>query len=533
MKLNFAAVAAALLLPSLVLAYMVGPALPLDGLVKESDVIFKGTVVSSVKTVDDSFKRYPSWAVFATRMKIVSVIKGALAEQEVEFRHYDDDPGPPQGRMFAPQHYHFVAGRSYIVFAKATQTPGVLRPIQDFHRGKEDQGQVLAADDKPVAPGADVKQAIWHELTQLLSGEKPADVNYAIAQLHSMSNADRFDGTSDFERGKVLTVLAPLIVHKQSSVALAAIGAIGSRSPYLHEDYMGWLATIGKGTLLPRGHAKFPDNWNNADACKLRAPLLEAADKGTTTAVRSRAIRALGLCKDPSLLEPLRRWSNDPAPEIRAAAAMLWCDFPGDEAHEQLTRMAGDADASVRRSVAAALGCLQSPELLRVLEALLRDKDDQVRTVAAMSAVSFDPKVTAELLRAFRNDPDFRASFIDALALADPKPYLDDLAKIVLANDTPKLQFVAQMPVYTSWQILKAELETRPAAELAGGGLDKYLDALDQPPDIGSGPFQEMYQFYWERGMKDRAARFREKARKRITTYDIDYFFKRVEGPNP
>jgi hypothetical protein len=85
------------------------------------------------------------------------------------------------------------------------------------------------------------------------------------------------------------------------------------------------------------------------------------------------------------------------------------------------------------------------------------------------------------------------------------------------------------MPVYTSWQILKAEMESRPAEELAAGTLDKYLDALDHPPDIGSSPFSEMYQFYLAKGLRDRAAHFRQETKKRITSYDIDYFFNQVD----
>jgi hypothetical protein len=173
---------------------------------------------------------------------------------------------------------------------------------------------------------------------------------------------------------------------------------------------------------------------------------------------------------------------------------------------------------------------LQSPELLGLLDGFLRDKDERVRTAAAMSAVSFDPKESAALLKTFRNDPDYAATFVNALALDDPKPYLDDLARIVRDNAEPRLQFVAQMPVYTSWQILKADMDARTPAELAAGKLDTYLDALDHPPNIGSGPYQEMYQFYRDKGLNKRAAQFRADAKKRVTGYDIDYYFKRVDG---
>jgi hypothetical protein len=531
MKLSIA-ILCALLVPSLARGYMVPPAVALAVLEKEADVIVKGTVVSSGKVKDESFKAYPHWAVFSTRMKVVSVLKGDLAEKEIDFRHYDADPDSKMGYMFAPQHYHFEAGRSYLVFAKRTGAAGVLRPLTDFHRGKADQGQVLAGDDGPVAAGADVKRAVWDELAKLVGGESPKDVVYAIGQIHSMSGAaDRYDGTRDFSREKVLEVLGPLVGHKEPEVAAAAIGAVGARSPYMTGDHdMGWLATVGKGTLLARGHAKYAEGWDNPDARGLQGRLVEVAEKGKSGELRGRAIRALGLSKDRALLEPLRKWSNDPAHEVRAAAAMLWSDFPGEEGRRELSRLAGDKEVAVRRAVASAVGHLQSPELLPLLEGFLRDKDERLRAAAAMSAISFDPKESAGLLKAFKNDPDFRAPFVNALALSEPKAYLDELARVVRTNDEPKLYFVAQMPVYTSWQILKAEMETRTGAELGGGALDKYLDALEYPPNIGSGPYQEMYRFYLEKGLRERAARFREDVKKRVTTYDIDYFFKRVDG---
>jgi hypothetical protein len=96
------------------------------------------------------------------------------------------------------------------------------------------------------------------------------------------------------------------------------------------------------------------------------------------------------------------------------------------------------------------------------------------------------------------------------------KPWwLDDLAQIILDNQEPRLDFVAQMPVYTSWRILKSEMDSRTPAELASGTLDKYLDALDRTPNTSFGPVQEMYQFYLDKGLKDRPAGFRKAAIKR------------------
>jgi len=520
------------LAPVFARAYAVANALPLDGVIKTADVILKITALSSEKTEDESFKRYPHWSAFSTKMKVISVLKGNVSEKEVNFRHYDEDLAGNQGYMFSPQHYHFTVGQSYIIFAKETTKPGVLRMIWDFHRGIEDQGQILAADDKPVAAGIDAKTAVWNELSNLCAGDNIVQVQYGISHLNSMSGgSDRFDGTNDFPRDKVLVILAPLITHKDPAIASTAIASVGSRSPYLNADYsLGWLATIGKGTLIPRGNAKYPDKWDNPDGRANMTRLIEVGDKGATASLRALSIRALGLCKDKALLESLGKWSFDDAAEVRSAAAILWSDFPGDQAGVQLARLAADPDAAVRRAVATAVGFTQSPRLLSLLSTFLVDKDESVRTAAAASLISFDVKDAGALLKSFRNNSDFHASFIDALALEDPKPWLDDLAQIVAKNDVPKLQFVSQMPVYTSWQILKAEMDTHSAEELVGGEFDKYLDALDHPPDIGSGPFQEMYQFYRDKHLNDRAAHFRAEAKKRITGYDIDYYLKRVDG---
>src|ERR687883_330823 len=95
-----------LITPVFAHAYLVGPALPLDGLVKEADVIIKATVTSSEKTADESFKPLPHWAAFSTHVKIVTVLKGNLTEKEIDFHHYDVDPTGNQGYMYSPQHYH-------------------------------------------------------------------------------------------------------------------------------------------------------------------------------------------------------------------------------------------------------------------------------------------------------------------------------------------------------------------------------------------------------------------------------------------
>ena len=167
------------------LAYPVGPALSLDKLTAEADLIFKGTIGSSQQVEDDWFKPYAGFVVLETPFRVISVLKGDAPSTALRFRHYDQDPRP-QGRMFEPQHYHFEKGQSYIVFAKRSDAAGFFRQLQAFHTAKEDQGAFLCPDDQPVTAKI-IKEAIWVELTCTLKSPDATNVTYAIHQLDQMS----------------------------------------------------------------------------------------------------------------------------------------------------------------------------------------------------------------------------------------------------------------------------------------------------------------------------------------------------------
>jgi len=87
----------------------------------------------------------------------------------------------------------------------------------------------------------------------------------------------------------------------------------------------------------------------------------------------------------------------------------------------------------------------------------------------------------------------------------------------------------AQIPQYTSWTLLMEYVESLPPADVTAGKCDRWLDALEFPPDIGSGPYQTLYRFYVARGLKDRGKAFRAEAAKRVK-YDISKFFDQIDG---
>jgi len=115
--------------------YLVGPALSLDKLTEEADIIFKGRAVSGGPVQDEWFKPYNGFIACQTEFKVVSVSKGEARSDKVMFRHYDQSPDP-RGYWFQPQYYHFEAGSTYIVFAKRSGPDGVVRQLWMNHNSK-------------------------------------------------------------------------------------------------------------------------------------------------------------------------------------------------------------------------------------------------------------------------------------------------------------------------------------------------------------------------------------------------------------
>ena len=68
-------------------AYPVANALSLDELIKQSDVVVKGVVESSVPVEDKSFEKVHGFKPYATKLKVVAVLHGKINEGAIEFRH--------------------------------------------------------------------------------------------------------------------------------------------------------------------------------------------------------------------------------------------------------------------------------------------------------------------------------------------------------------------------------------------------------------------------------------------------------------
>ena len=227
------------------------------------------------------------------------------------------------------------------------------------------------------------------------------------------------------------------------------------------------------------------------------------------------AIQALGLVREPSLKPAVERWLADPTPAIRASATLLLADFPGPESCKHLAALADDAAPEVRACVARAAGFGQQVAAAGTLAKLLADTEAKVRTAAAMSLLSFSPKdkVIADIFRANVENDEFKPLFLIALARENPAGYLDALARAVEQRTEPKNWWGGQIPAFTAWEILFRYLQTQPPETLRSGKLDRYLDAMEKVGNYSSSEPRDIYAFYLQRGMTERAQKLPRRPR--------------------
>ena len=524
-------VVAVLVWTGVALAYLVGPPLSLEKLTAEADLVFKGTAVSSEPVQDEWFKSIAGFAAEETEFSVISVPKGDSLGATLRFRHYDESTRP-QGRMFQPLYYHFKVGRTYLVFAKRSGSAGVFRQFQANHKMKNDQGVLLCPDAEP-ATATSVGVAVWEELTRMLKSADATNVAYAIRQLDQMGGRrDNFGDTQDFDRTNVVQAIHGLITSADAMVAQAAIAAVGSHNPYMSEERtMHWLATVGRADIP--GVGKMDWQMKNTGGELYWSELVALADSKAATETRAMAIQALGLVRAPSLKQPIARWLDDPAPAIRAAATLLLGDFPGRESCGRIAALAEDAAPEVRECVGRAAGFGQQVYAANTLAKLLADKEVKVRTTAAMSLLSFSPKnkTIAGIFRANLDNEEFKPMFLIALAREKPADYLDGLASAVEKNTSPKNFWGGQIPAFAAWEILFRYLQGQPPETLKSGKLDRYLNAMEKVGNYSSSEPRDIYAFYLQHGMTERAEKFRATAKK-AASYDLDYYFKEVDG-NP
>lgn len=491
-------------------ATIVGKALSLEQLALRVDLVCKATVVADRAVTDEWFEPIGGYEVRETELRVVSLIKGT-APGVIKFRHYGESSGPGVNLR---QSYKFAVGRSYLVFA-ARAEDGTYRQWSKARTVKADQGVLLAADAKPHA-GTSVRQAAWAELLQLLKSPNDGDAIEAIRQLDELSGGRRTE-LKDLERSKALLAIRPLLASSRVAVAVAAVTVFGAESPYFDDSAAPyWFAGMGKGTI-PGNAALVPSEQPAANVAVKE--LLDLAAAGMTPQLRALAIRTLAPSFDiPAAM--VMEWLRDPNIEVRQAAVLASAERDDRAA---ITAAASDGSHDIRHAAALAIGFTQDPSLVRLLDALLQDREAKVRTAAALSLLSFAPGDAEHVMKA-NLALDFRPLFINALARSQPQLYLPLLAEVIEQQLQPKNWWGGTIPAADSWTILYGFVKSRPATELASGEFDHSLDALEAMQWFSSSEPRALYALYLSRGMLARAQQFRE-ATRRSLPYDIDYFF--------
>jgi hypothetical protein len=213
-------------------------------------------------------------------------------------------------------------------------------------------------------------------------------------------------------------------------------------------------------------------------------------------------------------------WLRDPSIAVRRAAVLASAELPD---REPITTASTDGSPDLRHAAALAIGFAQDPRLVPLLDKLLQDPAANVRTAAALSLLSFALDQAAPVMKA-NLASDFRPLFVNALARGDPQPYLAMLAEVIEQQVQPANWWGGAIPAGDSWQILFDFVKARPAAELTAGKLDRSLDALERMQWFSSSEPRDLYALYLRRGLVSRAKQFRDTTRKSLT-YNIDYFF--------
>jgi hypothetical protein len=489
---------------------LVTPASSLATLALDADLVIKGTAISDVPVQDAWFEPRPGYEVRETEFAVVSVIKGK-GSAKVRFRHY----APANGAGWCPPvNVAFTLKRTYVVFA-SDAGHGVYRQLTKNHSSKEDEGVLLAGDDKPHR-GTSITEIVGAELVTLLGSKAPDDVITAIHALDERSGG-RMSGLKDFARKPVADLLRPMLPTTTGQVRTELLDVFGGFSPYTEErDIPFWLTGVGKGVI--GGLAARPIVKNIA-ADAAAQELTAIADGAGPASERALAIRALGSTTQRHAAG-LARWSKDPEPLIRNAAVLLAADVPDVKL---ITAAATDPSDIVRQGAAHAIGFSQNVTLLPTLGVLLRDPAAKVHMAAAMSLLSFSPDDASAVLKANLSS-DYRPLFINALARKDAGPYLAELADVIVKAPQPADWWGGTIPSGDSWRILLDHIKKQPPADVQSKKFDSSLDALELLKWFGSSEPQQLYAFYLVRGLKARALRFRVGIRTRVS-FDMEYFF--------
>jgi hypothetical protein len=528
-------------------AYPVAFALTLDELTKEAGLVVKVKAVATRPVEDPWFEKHNGYQSVATEFEVLGVYKGELKAKRIEFRHYTESDDEQLARFYSPQQYRFEPGKPYLLWAQKPETGGdtpMCRTIWKAHRTMEDQGVILAADDV-FHPEWSIKDAVWNELKGLVGSKSSKDATYALSHLDVMTNGGD-SAKHDFPRVAVNAIAAEVLERSEFDLIRAALRVIGQNNPYSSNEYAaGWLATIGGGDLP--GYSTWPKRTRNEGAhvhWKRIVQLIErrdARDEAVPAETIAIAVRTLGWADVEELFPHVERWTKEGDPLVRQAAIVLLADFPRQTDRRTIQALAKDPEAKVRLGAALAIGYGQFVELVPDLAKLVDDESPDTRRYAVMSLLSFSPENAREQLAARVADPQWGVLFSNALAKEDADSQKRELMRNIREARVPSDWWGGHVPWGIAWERLYKHARTLPETALKAGRYDDLLDALESPSaknsstEVEKGPKwysssepRDLYAFYLQRGLNDRAKKFRERT-KAAVAYDIEYYFKMVD----
>ncbi len=530
----------------------------LEEMERDSSLVFKGRVLSSRAITNAGF---PYWGKpHATVLEVISVLKGNVAAQQVEFLHLTHGPDAWGGGT-PPPDFLLDDGQSYLIFAANADKPDWLySPSAEdalrtnrFRQVMKGKVPMRTKDNRPLDRLA-TKEAHWQELNLLLNDLNPTNKLYAIQTLDSMSLAGRKDDwwrSADFRRRDVLRALLPCVTSPDEQVASRAIRCFGTESN----------AAV---VLEPFAGA-----------------LINVANQSPSTSLRLNAVQALSGTHFQSVSNSLAQLLRDPHETTRWRAIMLLGLFPGEFSEQALARAAVDTSPKVRAAVADVIGSARMNNLLPVLTRLFADPvgkskpvspltieelegglrivgteggvtmvDDpnvpganvgDVHTSAGYALLKFDLDRVGNILKTNLNEPGFRLQFLLRLAEVDPAPWVEDMAKIMEARRERKLKqakadgappqsyLTLSGAYFECWRVIYGYLEKLAPARLLEDPNDRYLKVLEQAGNTGSQEPVMLYELYKMKGLNQRAAEFRSQNDK-YPGYRLDEFFNRVDS---
>jgi len=501
----------------------IGPPPTFEELENRGILIFKGTALSSQPVQASALPMETGLDSVETRFHIVSLVKGQIDGSTIRFHHYETPSGSFFG-MWSPETYHFQNGRTYLVVTGQQEgTDGAIQ-FQTHTSMTGGDGVLLCVDARPVS-GSKLKDITWNELLNLLQDHDDKDAVYAITRLKQLSappssprhfDARHFGELAEFTQRDVMDAVHGLISSPDDEVAQAAIDVIANDNPYTEKgDVLGWLSAVGGN----RSFQALPldPNYVNPGAQLYGRELLSVATGTAAPLTRAKAIAAIGPGRplDPrhDAWAPLFGWLSDPSPDVRRSAALMTADY-GESYYlkGEFPRLAADPSPEVRRALALAIGFGQRLHAFHLLPALLADPDAKVRQAAAASLCSFPIKnaTASAFFRDNLNQPEFGPLFLIALAGDNPADHLDELARAVMAHRSVSNWDGDRNTTEACRKILYDYLRTVPFDQLHADNFNGLFDALDTVTPNCEGETINLYRFYLNRGLRERAQKLRQ-----------------------